>query len=125
MPTSTSTNAVSSSLSTPKRIVQDQTIEPNLNSNFDVCDNYPTAADNLFDNQSPCLLDSELDCIESTIIKQDLNDPTFQTVNNPPIFDADDLLSSDSDINQLLNVPNQMNDDQDLFFKEKKRKRIS
>jgi len=106
----TSSNTMDSYSSKP--MIQEHEIESNLNSNFDLCDNYPTAADDLFDNQTGLL-----DGIDSTIIKQDLN--------TPPMFDADDLLGGESDINHLLDV-NQLNqNDPDLFYKEKKRKRIS
>ena len=93
-----------------------------MNSNFELCDIEDEAGNNLFsDNQADLLNAGLMD--DGSLVNKNLGAPTFENVvDDSQIFNEDDLLTTDAEINQLLS---QTVDDQDLYRKETKRKRLS
>ena len=104
-----------------------------MNSNFELCDivnnastnaitdNYQT--DDLFAINQTCLLNSCLpdSLTDNSILNKDLSN--FESaVENASMFNPDDLLTTDAAIDQLLD---QATNDQDLYYNEPKRKRLS
>lgn len=118
----TTDSPLSTPLSTPKQVMNTQLLETsnlgNLNNNFELCDIVGSTDDNLF-NQAD-LMDSGLNQNQQMMNKH-LNAQNFDNSN---ILNTDDLLSTNDEIDQLLNQES-LSNDQDLYFKEKKRKRLS
>lgn len=109
-----------SSLATP-RPIRDAENNQMLNSNYELCDIVTDADQNLFVDNQADLLNAGL--MDNSLVNKNLSTPTFENVvDDSQIFNADDLLTTDAEINQLLS---QTTDDQDLYRKENKRKRLS